>query len=435
MTLILKQKIKADFTHYPGGGMLRKIGFPALCLGFLFCLTTSGLADFATPSVNVSHSTLPSLYPKLFHVQGTQHLYLIWVEKDGATDYLYFTKSINEGVTWATPTVLTYGGQILTDTGYADEDSIENYYSYSMAVDEPYIHIVLQWRVNDTDDYEILYIRSSDMGETYGGWDVFMMLTTNSTDSLRPDVACRGQYVHVVYEDSWPGNSEIFYKRINNYGAGNMDQTRRLTFSSTTSCYPRVAVSQSGLSVNVVYEDEVSGNYNIMYKHIYGSGAGTYDTAQLTFSALWNGLPDIAVSSGTTPDDQYIYIVYQTYWPGNREIMYKRLDNYGEYSLNPIAIYTARLTYSSTESRSNSVDFDSVYAYVHVSYHDAWPGNYDIMHKKFGSFGGAGFSTQRVSWGTGDSSQSTVGASGTWAYIAWSDDSGGNYDIYIKKGN
>jgi len=39
-----------------------------------------------------------------------------------------------------------------------------------------------------------------------------------------------------------------------------------------------------------------------------------------------------------------------------------------------------------------------------------------------------------VSWGTGDSSSATVGASGAWAYVAWADDTSGNYEIYVKKG-
>jgi hypothetical protein len=81
------------------------------------------------------------------------------------------------------------------------------------------------------------------------------------------------------------------------------------------------------------------------------------------------------------------------------------------------------------------VDFDDASNCVHISYHDSWPGNDDIMHKKFDNFGGAGFSTQRVSWGTGPSLNSTIAAYGNGAYIAWSDASPGNYEILVKKGS
>jgi hypothetical protein len=202
-----------------------------------------------------------------------------------------------------------------------------------------------------------------------------------------------------------------------------------LTFSSSASSYPRIAVSQGGQSVHVVYQDLWSANYNVFYKHIYDSGAGSYDTRQLTSGAFFSGMPDIATSTG---NDQYIFIVYQAFWPGNREIIYKRLDNYG---IAPFNTNTARLTYSSATSQSNSVAFDGTSYDVYVSYHDLWPGNYDVMFRKLSLYGSGGFTSQRVSWGVGASSHSTVAAAGSSAWVVWSDETSGNYEIYIKKGS
>jgi hypothetical protein len=155
-------------------------------------------------------------------------------------------------------------------------------------------------------------------------------------------------------------------------------------------------------------------------------------TSQLTFSTFGNDFPDVATSAGTAPEDQYVYVVYKTAYPGNSEIMYKRLDNYGQAGFS---VSTARLTYSNEPSDGATVGFDDVNNFVHVSYYDAWPGNNDVMHKKFENFGGAGFSTQRVSWGTGDSSHPTVAAVDTGAYIAWADNTTGHYEILVKKGS
>jgi hypothetical protein len=119
-------------------------------------------------------------------------------------------------------------------------------------------------------------------------------------------------------------------------------------------------------------------------------------------------------------------------WPGNWDIMYKRLNNYGAAGF---ATYTARLTYSETESSYPAVDFDSSSNNVHVSYQDVWTGNTDVMYRKLTNFGGAGFSGQRVSWGTGDSANATISSAGASAYIAWMDDSSGNYEILVKYGN
>jgi hypothetical protein len=54
------------------------------------------------------------------------------------------------------------------------------------------------------------------------------------------------------------------------------------------------------------------------------------------------------------------------------------------------------------------------------------------MYRKLAGFGGGGFTGQRVSWGTGDSSQSAVAASSGNAYIVWADKTSGNYEVYIK---
>ena len=409
--------------------MLKKIVFLCLSLGVILCLAPVLRADFSTPAKNLSNSPgYSSLYPKVVRPPGSAVVVVVWMETDGTHDALYFARSTNAGATWTAPSAMTnMNGQI--------QDPIDGYdsrlqdYTFAVCLDDPYIHIVMQWRPNDTYDYEIWYLKSDDLGTT---WDAaWTQLTFSDTDAHFPDVAARASYVHVVYSDSWAGNDEIIYKRLTSNGAGGVDLTRRLTYSSTTSVVPKVAVSLSGQTVCVVYEDQILGqNWQILLKHIYTAGTGTYQTYQLTFGSAWNGLPDIVASTGT--EDEYFYIVYNTYWPGNREIMYKRIDNWAQA---PFSTYTARLTYSDpAESQSNSIDFDGSSNYVHISYHDNWPGNYDVMYKKFSNYGGAGFTTQRVSWGTGDSSHSTIAAHGNWAYIVWSDNTGGNYDIYFKDG-
>jgi hypothetical protein len=392
----------------------------------LLLLTLPARPDFSAPAKNLSNSpTTDSLYPKVVREPFTGTTCVLWVEKIGGMDHLYFSRSLDEGTTWSTPQVLSGYGLILEGVSDLADD-----YAFSMVANPPYLHVVMQWRADDTQDFEIMYRRSPDLGDT---WDNWVTMTSNSTDSRYPDVAARAGYVHIVYQDSWPGNEEILYKRISSNGAGSVDQNIRLTYSGSFSIYPRVAASKDGSVINVVYEDGLVGQSNIYYKRLTDYGSGPYETRQLTFGTApseWNVLPEIATSTG--PDGQYVYVVYQAGWPGNREIMYKRLDNYGRSTGNTI---TARLTYSLTESRSNSIDFDGAYNYVHISYHDDWAGNYEVMTRKLADYGGAGFTGQRVSWGAGDSSHSTIAASGSSAFVVWSDNSTGNYEILVKKGS
>jgi hypothetical protein len=404
--------------------MSKRLFFRLLILGLFIYLGQLCWADFSTPSKNISNTpAVDSKYPKVVHTPGTGDVYVIWIETDGSNDHLYFSKSTDYAETWTTPLQLTLSGQILQQLNLADDSA------YSMAVTPPYIHIVFQWRANISDDFEIIYLRSSDLGETIANWDVWLQLTDNATPSMGPDVAVSGEYVHVTYGDTWPGGNTIMYKRINGYGGGTMDLTRRLTFSGS-ALSPRIAVGNSGACVSIVYEDLYSGQWNIFYKHIEDSGAGVYQTRQLTFCTTdWNGRADISAGSGTY--EQYIYIVYECHWPGNRDIMYKRIDNYGH---SPYNVYTARLTYSATDSYSCAIDYDTVYGAVHITYYDYWTGTADVMYRGFMDGGGGGFNGLRVSWGIGDSAHPAIAASGSWAYIVWHDYTSGNYEIYIKYG-
>jgi hypothetical protein len=392
----------------------------------LFVLVLPARPDFSSAAKNLSNTPgQDSLYPKVVREPYTGIACVIWVEKAGDTDKLYISRTLDEGETWSAPQLLSGFGQILQGT-----DDLADYYAFSMTADVPYLHVVIQRRPNSSSDFEILYRRSDDLGET---WDDWVTLTSNTTDSRHPDVAARAGYVHIIYQDSWPGNEELFYKRIPGYGGGVPEQPIRMTYSSGASQYPRIAASKSGSIVNIVYDDDQTGQTNIYYKRVSDYGVGVQTTRQLTFGSGptgWNTLPDITTS--TSSDPQYVYIVYQCGWAGNREIIYKRLDQFGAPTGTT---YTARLTYSATESRSNSIDFDAAYSYVHISYHDNWAGNYEVMTKKLSSYGGGGFTSQRVSWGAGDSSHSTIAASSASAFVVWSDNSSGNYEILVKKGS
>jgi len=403
--------------------MPKKLSLLVLSLSLSLLLTPPAKADFTSPAKNISNSALDSKFPKVCHVPGGGTTLVLWVETDGSNDRLYFSKTTDSGYTWSTPVALTSpGGQLIDHANDYDDHN-----AFNMEIANPYVHIVMQWRSNAFEDYEIYYLRSPDLGDS---WEYpLVQLTDNGSPSLYPDVAAKGEYVHVAYQDTWPGNLEIIYKRINNYGAGAVDQTRRLTFSGGQSSLAKIAVCGTAGYVNIVYQDDTSGSFNVFYKRIENDGSGIYTTRQLTFGSGilgHNMLPDIAAGTGTY--DQYVYIVHEANWPGNLEIMYKSIDGWGSGSVS-----TSRLTYSGPISESSSIDFDTGYFNVHVCFHDSWPGNNDVMYRKLAPTGGA-FTSQRVSWGTGESVYSTIASSGAWAYIAWMDNTSGNYEIYVKYG-
>jgi len=394
--------------------------FRALYLFGLFLLGASAvMADFSSPARNISNSALDSMYPKIAGTDNSPNLFLIWMEYESppSGQRLRFAKSTNGGTTWSAPIGLTGPGQICSD-------SPKN--AYSLCVEEPYLHVVFNFRNNDTEDWEIWYARSADLGSTW----VSFQLTDNASSSVYPDVAVNGSYVHVIYQDNWPGNYDIMYQRITNYGNGPVDRKFRISYSSTDSYFPRIAAAMEDANVHIVWEEIRNGIYEIRYARSPNSGAEGFIVRALTYGYAQqsNVDPDITTSRNVSPP--WVYIVYSAYWPGNWEIIYQRLDNRSNTR------DVVRLTYSRTHSICPAVDFDTSSRNIHVSYSDGWRGNMDVRHVKISAPGDlySAFKVQRVIWGTGDASYSTVTSAGAGAYVAWMDNSSGNYEIYVKYG-
>lgn len=300
-----------------------------------------------------------------------------------------------------------------------------------MAVDDPYIHVVMSFSKTGN-DFGIAYRRSDDLGET---WEPWVRLTGGSAPSMYPDVAAVGGYVHIVYQAAWPGNWEIMYKRIEGNGAGPVDQTRRLTFSAGSSLEPALAVSNDGLVVNIVYEDDTSGTYQILYKRLLGSGAGAMETRFLSLGGNDKTGPRIATSSGA--DGQYVFIVHSDRadpGQGRDEVLFKRLDQFGAPGGE---FLTKRLTSAPSSAYPCSVVCDGSTKAVYVGY-VAWPtGMEDVFYKKLADYGAGSPMTGRISYGEGTSNLARLAAADGWAYVIWSDSTltDGIPDIFFKRGN
>jgi hypothetical protein len=280
----------------------------------------------------------------------------------------------------------------------------------------------MSWRDVSTVDHEIYYCRSTNGGSSFGSW---VQLTANTTESRMPDLEINGSNVHIVYADEWPGNWEIMYKRIGDYGSGSV-LTRRLSYSNPGTSYkPRLAVSADGTLVHVAYVDDASGNSDIYYKRIDSSGEGTVLSRRLTSGGGTSRYPDIAVSTGA--DLQYVFVVYMDDWAGNNEIMFQRLADFGEGEIK-----AARLTYSAGDSVFPTICAQDTGENVYVAHADLTPGHWTIYVKKIPNYGFSGFLTKQISYGTGSSEYPHLSSSAGKAHIVWQDDSSGNREILHK---
>jgi BNR repeat-like domain len=189
----------------------------------------------------------PSFGPAMA-VDSKNHIHVVCEDYITGNDDIYYTKSTTGGETWSTAKRLTWTSAQSRDAALAI-DSTDS------------IHIV--WNEYDTaGDDEIFYKKSTNGGEA---WSPAKKITWTSGYSSRPAIAKdSSNRIHLVWEDNTPGNYEIYYKKTTDGGA-TWSPSQRLNWSSGFSRYAALA-TDSANNVHVVWQDSTPGNYEIYYK-------------------------------------------------------------------------------------------------------------------------------------------------------------------------
>jgi len=279
------------------------------------------------------------------------------------------------------------------------------------------IHVV--WDDDSPGNREIFYKRSTDGGAT---WSAAKRLTYSLGFSMVPAIATdSSNNLHVAWMDDSPGNWEIFYKRSTD-GGTTWSPAKRLTYSSGSSYYPDIAIDLSN-NINVVWQDDSPGNWEIFYKRSTDGGTTWSAAKRLTYSSGYSGLPDIATDTSNN-----LHVVWYDYSPGNWEIFYKRSTDGG-------TTWSAakRLTYSSGYSSGPDIATDTSNN-LHVVWYDYSPGNYEIFYKRSTDGGATWSAAKRLTYSLGFSMVPAIATdSSNNFHVVWDDDSPGNWEIFYKR--
>ena len=282
----------------------------------------------------------------------------------------------------------------------------------SLGVSGNMLHVI--WSDDRDGNREIYYKQSADQGLSWGN-DI--RLTADSSTSIFPSICVSGLQVHVVWEEYRDGNSEIYYKNSMD-GGMTWSSDMRLTFNSSNSFSPSVAVSDS--VVHVAWFDQRDGNNEIYYKRSPDAGATWATDARITNDNAASVFPSVSVSG------QQVHIAWEEYRDGNGEIYYKRSPDAGISWGSD-----TRLTFNISNSFSPCVFADGLL--MNIVWHDERDGNQEIYSKRSPDGG--------ISWGsdarlTNDSSVSNYPAvciSGSNVHVTWFDERDGNAEIYYKR--
>jgi len=188
---------------------------------------------------NLSHSLCPAIA-----IDSNDHIHLVWTDDAPGNFEIFYKKSIDGGSSWTTK-------RQTLNSGHSGCPAI--------AVDSNN-HIYVVWNDDTPGNMEIYFRTSTDGGTVW----TQKRLTYNFGDSRHPAIAIdSNDHIYMVWSDNTPGNLEIFYKKCKD--GGTLWTTKRLTYKPEASYSPAIAIDSNN-HIHVAWEDLFPANIEIYYK-------------------------------------------------------------------------------------------------------------------------------------------------------------------------
>ncbi|TRZ71203.1 MAG: T9SS C-terminal target domain-containing protein [Bacteroidetes bacterium] len=328
-------------------------------------------------------------------------VHTVWYDNRDGNNEIYYKRSLDGGLSWGEDTKLTNNPAIASWPAISVSGSV--------------VHVAWTDARNGINNYEIYYKRSADGGST---WGEEIRLTNAPGNSWLTSMSVSGSNVYVVWYDGRVyGNWEIYYKRSTDGGISWGPDTQ-LTFYTTYALYASISIS--GPVVHVVWFDNRDGDEEIYYKRSEDEGLTWEEDIRLTNDPAQSRLPSIAVSGSI------VNVVWQDDRDGNYEIYYKR-------SMDGGVIWgdDTRLTNASGDSKYTKIVLSG--EVVHVVWFDNRDGDEEIYYKRSENEGLTWGGDIRLTNSSGASERPGIAVSGPVVHVEWFDLRDGNEEIYYKR--
>ena len=381
-----------------------------------FTRSNDGGVTFSSPK-NLSNSPGSSAAAQVA-VDSVGDINVLWAEQLQYPNWdIFFSRSIDGGETFSAP-------KNISNTPGASQFSS----GFHLAVDSSgAINVVWIESDNTTGNQDVLFTRSADGGRTFS--DPKNLSTTGKATMPSLAVDSSGN-INVVWEDNTPGNYDIFYSGSTDGGA-TFSPPANLSNNPGNSSRAHIALEFNN-NINVVWEDNTPGNYDIFFTRSNDGGITFSSPKNLSNSpGSAHGAEIVTDSSGN------INVVWQDNGSGDYDIFFTRSADEGT-TFAPVKNLSNNPGYSGLFNPPGPSGFQiALYSRgnINVVWGDTTLGNEDIFVTR-SSNGGATFSTpQNLSNDLGSSlnPQIAVDSSGVIS-VVWVDNTSGNYDIFFAGG-
>jgi ethanolamine utilization microcompartment shell protein EutL len=274
------------------------VGVPSGNFDILYTRSTNGGATFG-PVENLSDNLGNSVNPAIA-VAG-DNVYIVWADDSASGEFdILYTRSTDGGATFSS--VENLSNDPGNSIGLVTIAALDN-------------NVYVAWR--DFTEQEIFYRRSDDGGTTF---NAIVNLSNNSGGSAAPVLAVSGNNVYVIWIDNIFGNNQVLYRRSTDGGV-TFEETINLSNSPGNSGLATMATS--GVNVYVMWEDDATGNVEILYRRSTDGGSTFSQTENLSSNPGNSQNPSVSASENN------VYLVWEDSTLGNDEVLYRKSPNNG----------------------------------------------------------------------------------------------------------
>ena len=326
---------------------------------------------------NISNNSGHS-YSPIIATDSNGNLNVTWHDRTPGAPEIFYKRSEDSGSTW------TQHKNISNNSG-------SSYTSDNAICDSGNIHVV--WYDNTPGNYEILYRRSEDNGNT---WSQKTNISNSAGLSYVPAIATDSAgNIHVVWYDTTYGDWEILYTKSEDNGS-TWTQPTNLSDNTGHSYHPDIATDSAG-NINVVWEDTTPTNRQILFTRSEDGGSTWIQPKNVSNTSDSSENPAISTDSAGN-----IFVIWHDKTPGNFDILFSRSTDSGSTWIQP-----KNVSNNTGNSYSPVLSTDSA-GNINVVWFDTSPGNRDILYSRSINNGGSWTQPLNIANTSGDSYTPTI---------------------------